>query len=135
MTTGLLYKDLRLRALKDAPYAFGGIQTFDEESLLPDSYWHAMAAEVDGRVEEWRDRCVTYVIMDGLEAFGGGSCYLCPCVARRAYFSAAWIDPRYRRQGYGRKLMDMAITWAATHGADHLKLWVDDTNPGAVAFY
>ena len=27
------------------------------------------------------------------------------------------------------------MAWAAAHGADHLKLWVDDTNPGAAEFY
>jgi hypothetical protein len=31
--------------------------------------------------------------------------------------------------------VDRAAGWAAAHGADHLKLWVDDTNPGAARFY
>src|SRR5579884_3086445 len=132
---GLLMKDVRLRALRDAPYAFGGTQTFEEESAFPDSHWHTLAAEVGGQVEKWRDRCVSYVMLDGAEACGTASCYLCPHVPRRAYFSAAWIDPRFRRQGYGRKLMDAAIAWARAHGSDHLKLWVDDANPGAAAFY
>jgi ribosomal protein S18 acetylase RimI-like enzyme len=128
-------RDVRLRSLKDAPYAFGGTQTFEEESVLPDSHWHTLAAEVSGQVAKWRDRCVSYVLLDGLEACGTASCFLCPRVLRRAYFSAAWIHPRHRRQGYGRQLINMAIAWATAHGADHLKLWVDDTNPGAVAFY
>lgn len=128
-------KDVRLPSLKDAPYAFGGPQTFDEEAGLPDSHWHQLAAEVAGEVPKWKDRCISYVILDGLEACGTGSCYLCSRAAKRAYFSAAWIDSRYRRKGYGRELVNLAIAWAAAHGADHLKLWVDDTNPGAAAFY
>jgi len=132
---GMLIKDVRLRSLKDAPYAFGGLQTFDEEAALPDTHWHQLAAEVAGQVPVWRDRCISYVILDGAEACGTASCFLCPRIERRAYFSAAWIDPRYRRRGFGRKLLEMAIEWAIAHGADHLKLWVDDTNPDAASFY
>jgi ribosomal protein S18 acetylase RimI-like enzyme len=90
---------------------------------------------VGGEVPEWRERCVSYVVLDGDEPCGTGSSFLCPRVAGRAYFSAAWIDPRYRRQGLGRQLVEKAMDWAAAHGADHLKLWVDDTNPGAADFY
>jgi ribosomal protein S18 acetylase RimI-like enzyme len=132
---GMLMKDVRLRSLQDAPYAFGGRRTFDEEAALPDSHWHQLASEVAGQVPNWRDRCISYVMLDGAQACGTASCFLCPRVQRRAYFSAAWIDTRYRRQGYGRRLIEMAIEWAIAHGADHLKLWVDDTNPDAAAFY
>lgn len=132
---GMLMKHVRLRSLADAPYAFGGTQTFVEEAALPDSYWHQLAAEVGGQVPEWQGRCVSYVVLDGGEACGTASCFLCSRVPRRTYFSAAWIDPRYRRQGLGRRLVDEASAWAAARGAEHLKLWVDDTNPGAAAFY
>lgn len=33
----MLMKPVRLRSLADAPYAFGGSQTFKEEAALPDS--------------------------------------------------------------------------------------------------
>jgi len=134
---GMLIKRVRLRSLADAPYAFGA-GSFEGEAALPDSYWHQLAAEVGGQAPQWRDRCVSYVVLDGDgddDACGTASCYLCPRVPRRAYFSAAWIDPRYRRQGLGRQLVDMAIAWAAAHGADELRLWVDDTNPAAAEFY
>ena len=132
---GLLMKDVRLRALADAPFAFGGAETLAEEAALPNSHWHQLAAEVGGQVAAWRDRCVSYVILDGGEACGTASSYLCPRVPQRAYFSAAWIDPRYRRRGLGRQLMEQAIEWAREHGADHLRLWVDDANPEAAKFY
>jgi ribosomal protein S18 acetylase RimI-like enzyme len=133
---GMLLKRVRLRSLEDAPYAFGGPQTFLDESALPDSHWHQLAAEVGGQVPAWRERCVSYVVLDSAgEACGTGSCFLCSRVPRRAYFSAAWVDPRCRRQGIGRRLVEMATAWAAAHGADHLRLWVDDTNPGAAKFY
>ena len=131
---GILIKQVRLRSLVDAPYAFGQ-QTFEEEVALPDSHWHELAAQVGGQDPKWRDRCVSYVVLDGDDACGTVTCYLCPRVPRHAYVTAAWIDPRYRRRGLGRQLVDTAIAWAAAHGADQLRLWVDDANPAAVAFY
>lgn len=130
----MLIKQVRLRSLADAPYAFG-VQSFAEESALPDSHWHELAAQVGGADPTWRDRCASFVVLDGDDACGTATCYLCPEVPRRAYFTSAWIDPRYRMTGLGRQLVDAAITWAAAHGADHLRLWVDDTNPAAADFY
>ena len=129
-----LIKQVRLLSLADAPYAFG-LGSFEEEAALPDSHWHQLAAQVGGLDPQWRDRCVSYVVLDGDDACGTATCYLCPEVLRRAYLSAAWVDPRYRRLGLGRRLVDTAIAWAADHGADQLRLWVDDTNPGAADFY
>lgn len=54
---GLLIKQVRLRSLIDAPYAFG-LHVSDEEAALPDRYRHQLAAQVGGQVPEWRDRCV-----------------------------------------------------------------------------
>ena len=131
---GMLIKHVRLRSLADAPYAFGQ-QSFAEESALPDSHWHQLAAQVGGQDPAWRDRCVSWVVLDADEACGTATCYLCPQVPHQAYFTSAWIDPRFRRRGVGRQLVDKAIAWAAAHGAEHLRLWVDDTNPSAAEFY
>jgi ribosomal protein S18 acetylase RimI-like enzyme len=78
---------------------------------------------------------VSYVLLDGDDACGTATCYLCPRVGRHAYFTSAWIDPRHRRRGLGRQLVDAAVAWAAAHGAEQLQLWVDDTNPAAADFY
>jgi ribosomal protein S18 acetylase RimI-like enzyme len=131
---GMLIKRVRLRSLVDAPYAFG-FQTFAEEAALPNSHWHQLAAQVGGQDPQWRDRCVSYVVLDGDDACGTATCYLCHRVPHHAYFTSAWIDPRYRRRGLGRQLVDAAIAWAAAHGAEQLRLWVDDTNPAAAEFY
>jgi ribosomal-protein-alanine N-acetyltransferase len=45
------------------------------------------------------------------------------------------VDPRYRRRGLGRWLVREVAAWAATRGCDRLRLWVDDANPPAAAFY
>jgi ribosomal protein S18 acetylase RimI-like enzyme len=131
---GMLIKQVRLRSLKDAPYAFG-VRSFQEESAFPDSHWHELAAQVGGRDEQWRDRCVSWVVLDGDDVCGTATCYLCPHVPHHAYFTSAWIDARYRRRGLGRQLVDAAIAWAGARGAHALRLWVDDTNPAAAEFY
>ena len=132
---GMLLKEVRLRALRDAPHAFGGMRTYEEETAFPDSQWHQLAAELGGEVPLWRDRCAAFVAFQGDEACGIASTYLCSRVPGRAFFSAAWVDSRFRRQGNGRALVRKAIDWAQARNADHLRLWVDDANPDADAFY
>ncbi len=141
---GMLLKRIRLRSLADAPYAFG-VESLKEESALPDAYWHQLAAQVGGQDPRWHGRCAGFVLLDdegeGVGATpcatpcGTATCYLCPDVPGRAYFTAAWVDPRYRRRGLGRRLVAAAVDWAAAGGAAHLRLWVDDTNPAAAEFY
>lgn len=130
----MLIRQVRLRSLADAPYAFGP-QSFAEESALPDSHWHELAAQVGGTDPKWREKCVMFVVLDRDEPCGTATCFLCPRVAGRAEFTSAWIDPRYRRRGLGRQLLDESIAWARARGAHYLRLWVDDTNPRAVEFY
>lgn len=89
---GMLLKHVRLRALRDAPYAFGGAETLIEEEGLPNEHWCTLARELGGEVPRWRHRCVTWFILDD----GGeddvcavASSFLCSQVAGRGYFSAA----------------------------------------------
>src|SRR5687767_2672201 len=109
---GMLLKQVRMRALADAPYAFGGPETLLKEQALPNEHWHGLARELAGEVAEWRDRCVSYFVFDDEVVCATGSSYVCDRVAGRAYFCAAWVDPRYRRRGIGRWIVREAMTWA-----------------------
>ena len=96
-----LWRDVRLRALQDAPTAFGS--TYDRESAF---------AEAD-----WRGR------------FGGaGPAVLATYdehpVGMAAGFSdlpgwlhvvAMWVDPAWRGRGVGRRLLDAVVVWAGEH--------------------
>jgi ribosomal protein S18 acetylase RimI-like enzyme len=130
----MLIKQVRLRSLADAPYAFGA-GTFDEESALPDSHWHQLAAQVGGQDPAWRGRCVSFIVLDGDDPCATATRYLCPTVPHRAYITSVWVDPMRRRHGLGRRVVSASMDWAKAHGADHLRLWVDDTNPAAFEFY
>jgi len=131
----MLLKQVRMRALADVPYAFGGPETLVREQALPDSYWHELARELAGEVPEWRDRCVSYLILDGEVVCATASSVVCNRVPGRAFFNAAWVDPQYRRRGLGSWLVREASAWAAARGCDHMRLWVDDANPAAAEFY
>ena len=132
---GPLLKDVTLRSVEDAPYAFGGAATLDDERRRPDAQWDDLAAECGGAVDAWRGRCVGYFITEGDAVCAKALAFLSAKVPALAHMSGVWVDPRYRRRGLGRGLVAGACQWAASKGAQRLQLWVDDTNPAGVAFY
>jgi ribosomal protein S18 acetylase RimI-like enzyme len=134
-TDGMLLKAATLRSVEDAPHAFGGPETLAEEGSRPDAHWHQLAAECAGEVAEWRGRCIAYFATDGEAVCGKAISFLGGKTSRTAYLSGVWVDPAFRRQGLGRRLVREACAWAASKGADALKLWVDDANPAGAAFY
>jgi ribosomal protein S18 acetylase RimI-like enzyme len=132
---GPLLKELTLRSVEEAPYAFGGPATLHEERKRPDAQWDELAAECGGDVEMWRDRCVGYIILDAETARAKALGFLSFKVPGLAHKSGVWVDPQCRRRGLGQRLVDETCGWAASKGANRLLLWVDDTNPGAARFY
>ena len=132
---GPLLKELTLRSVEEAPYAFGGAGTLEEERQAPDAKWDDLAAECGGAVDAWRDRCVGYVMLDGETACAKALGWLSSKTPGLAFMSGVWVDPRYRRQGLGRQMVEATCRWALDKAATRLRLWVDDTNPGGARFY
>ena len=54
---------------------------------------------------------------------------------RGVYLQDIYVSPAWRGSGGGKKLLASVVSWAAEHGADHLRLSVDHDNPEAQAFY
>jgi GNAT superfamily N-acetyltransferase len=48
---------------------------------------------------------------------------------------AMWVDPRYRRRGVARALIDQAVHWARARQAREVILWVADQNSAAGRLY
>jgi ribosomal protein S18 acetylase RimI-like enzyme len=132
---GPLLKSITLRSVEDAPYAFGGDGTLEDERRRPDAEWDDLAAECGGAVDAWRDRCVGYVIADGDVVCAKALAFLSGKEPALAHMSGVWVEPKYRRRGLGRRLVTNACEWAASSGAARLQLWVDDTNPAGGEFY
>ena len=123
--TALVFKDVRLRALLDAPTAFSS--TYAREAQFPDEEWMK-------RSVRWSsDGSVAFLAMDG-----DGGCGIVGAYeenARCAQVISMWVDPGFRRAGVGRALIDAVVEWAGSRAVRELKLMVTSVNPVAIAFY
>jgi len=107
--------------LKDAPYAFGS--TYEHEAVLDDRAWRQRVtsrarflAEVDG---------VAAGTVSGGDTEETGT----------AALTAMWVDPRFRRQGVGGKLIEIVLEWARAEGYSRVLLWVTEVNHTAERLY
>jgi GNAT superfamily N-acetyltransferase len=125
-----LLRELRLRALADAPDAFA--RTHAEEAAAPERMWRDRAAggpdivtllattapEGDGA---WTATGMATVRLEG-EPPGG-------------HLLGMWVDPAHRGTGLAGRLIDHAAAWARERGAGELVLWVVDRNTAARRAY
>ncbi|HZU77621.1 MAG TPA: GNAT family N-acetyltransferase [Dehalococcoidia bacterium] len=123
-------RDLRLRALAEAPLAFGS--TLAREQALPEETWRERAsggaADAD-RATFIAERGGTWAGMaTGLLEPGGDG-------ERPAWVVGMWVDPGVRRRGVARSLLTVVADWARERGADVLNLDVTETNIPAIALY
>jgi ribosomal protein S18 acetylase RimI-like enzyme len=123
----MVFKDVRLRALRDAPGAFGS--TYAKEAKLTDEDWAA-------RVAQWTGETSTaYLAMDAGLACGIAAGYVDRDDATCAELVSMWVAPTHRRAGVGRELVQAVREWARARGVRRLLLCVTCTNTGAIAFY
>jgi ribosomal protein S18 acetylase RimI-like enzyme len=118
------YRELRLRALADAPDAFGA--THADEAAFSDEKWQERAGSPDRAV---------FVVdgPDGLVAMAvGGSAPMDPNVAA---LYGMWVAPSARRRGLGKALIAAVKAWAIESGYPSLGLGVTTTNGPAIALY
>jgi GNAT superfamily N-acetyltransferase len=115
-------RDLRVRALRDAPDAFGA--TLDDALARSPEEW---AAQIEN--------LPTFVaVRDGADV---GMVRLARDSARgdTAWLISMWVAPEARRGGVGTALVDAAMAWARADGRTRLLLDVADHNGAAIAFY
>jgi len=121
-TEGARLRSIRLRALQDAPGAFGS--TFDEACARPMDDWMEQAM-----------RLPTFVaVADGLDVA------MVRCVRDKdnldtAWLLSMWVAPEVRRTGLGRELVDLVIAWARDNNIRRIVLDVADANAPAIALY
>jgi dihydropteroate synthase len=118
------WRDLRLRALADAPDAFA--QTLAEARVHGDDAWQSQVAPDP-------TRSVWYAEHDGVPV-GTAVVKIAPD-RLRAHLYAMWVAPEARRCGAGRALVENAIAWARDQGACELGLRVTASNTAAVELY
>lgn len=116
-----LLREIRLRALADAPGAFAS--TYDRESRLPDDHWvqrakDAATGTTDTMLLALERRRV--IGMTGAGRFGTDR--------SDRHVWGMWVEPGHRGHGIGRALLDAAVGWAWAAGARRVTLWVAEDN-------
>ncbi|HSD87074.1 MAG TPA: dihydropteroate synthase [Kofleriaceae bacterium] len=118
------WRDLRLRALADAPDAFG--ETLAESQNRDEAAWRSWVAP---RADAIR----LVAVRDGVPV--GMMVVAIAEDARRANVYAMWVAPEARRAGAGRRLIETGLTWARQQAALDVELRVSDGQSAARALY
>jgi GNAT superfamily N-acetyltransferase len=119
-------RDVRLRALEDAPYAFA--TRFDEARERPDEWWidwAAKSAQGDSQAMflAWDDAAPIGLVGTFVEDDG------------RRWLISMWTDPTARGRGVGRALVEATATFARQTGSRELFLEVAHGNDAAHSLY
>ena len=123
-----LHRDLRLRALGDAPDSFGEAVT--EAAVRPISYWQELTRSV---TEPARD--VMFLACEGDDILGSVYGLLDRARTDTGRVGGMWVGPDWRRRGVGRALLQEVISWARERSLSRLGLWAPAHNPAAIALY
>lgn len=115
---------IRLRALADAPDAFGTL----------------LAEDTARRITEWRtrleraDTATFLAVVDGIDCgLATGSPW--EGAAGDAGLYSMWVAPEQRGRGLGGAIVDTVVAWARAEGHARILLDVGDGNAAAIALY
>ena len=114
-------RDIRLQALRDAPYAFSS--TYARESAFGEDEWQRRAT---------RDGSFIAFIPEACPAGLGGGYLAAPEVVE---LIGMFVRPQARGRGVGEALIDAVIAWARKKDATSVHLWVTETNKHARLLY
>ncbi len=115
-------RELRLRALRDTPDAFGSTEA------------SALAVKHEGWAQQLATMPTFAATQDGAD-LGLVRVMRDEERADLGWLISMWVAPEARRLGTGRNLVETAVTAAATQGWEYLALDVADDNFPAVQLY
>ena len=121
MTDWQALREIRLQALRDAPYAFAS--THAKEAAFADDEWHRRATR-DGSF---------LAFLPEVSPAGLGSGYL--AAPDTVELIGMFVRPQARGRGVGEALIDAVTGWAIQQGASTVHLWVTETNKHARMLY
>jgi GNAT superfamily N-acetyltransferase len=111
-----LLRDVRLRALQDAPWAFGS--SYARELEHTPERWQRFADQIDS---------VIYVAMEGDACVGMAGGFTPADLVGTVQLWGMWVAPGARGRGYGRALLEAVVAWAGERGVATVRLDVTDT--------
>jgi len=119
----LIMRDVRLAALRDAPYAFAS--TYAREAQLTEDEWRRRASGRNSFLAYLPELgAVPAGIAAGIED-GPGAFELV----------SMWVRPQARGRTAGSALITAVVDWARARGACALHLWVTENNKPARRLY
>ncbi len=127
---GALLRDVRLRALQDAPYAFSS--WFGREADRGPEFWEGRVAE-----SALGESGVVFAAVEGGRSLGTAGGYFADEDREVATLSGMWVDPDARRRGLARELLEAVAAWARDSGARRLRLVVtecESSGPAAALY-
>jgi ribosomal protein S18 acetylase RimI-like enzyme len=120
---------IRLRALADAPLAFGS--THAREAAYPPERWSDWAESSSAGGGQ-----AFFFAVDETDAVVGlASGVIWEADVETAHLYAMWVAPEARGSGAGAALVDAVVAWAAEHGALRVRTEVTVDNDGATRLY
>jgi GNAT superfamily N-acetyltransferase len=123
-----LYRQIRLTALKDAPYAFE--TTYDAALQRSEGMWHA-------RVEstaQGSDDAIYLAFSDHLP-IGMAALVRIKGQTNTGELVQVWVRPEHRETGVAWDLMNSIFTWAKENNFHKIIAGVTQVNAGAIRFY
>lgn len=121
-------RDLRLRALGEAPDAFGELLA-SAQGADPDHWRRYLAGWPDSS-----DHAVLVAEDDG-GWWGMAVADRRAGSPDRADLYGMWVDPARRGEGLGAALVEAVVDWARELGVGTVQLGVTESNPAAMALY
>jgi ribosomal protein S18 acetylase RimI-like enzyme len=121
-------RDIRLRALRDAPGAFAS--SFEIESARPRAAWEEAAGAWSAGVG-----AATFVAELDHEWVGLIGAFRAADRREIVELVSMWVAPGFRRRGIAQSLVEEVVVWARETGADAVALGVADGNDAAIAAY
>jgi len=123
---GLVYRQLRLCALSDAPDAFG--DTLSDALVRPQQWWIDRVRQISHN----SDHEVLFAAVNQHQPCG---LLYVRLEVPAAHFYGMWVAPALRRRGNGAALLNAGLWWARTKVARHAELWVSEGNTAAIKLY
>jgi GNAT superfamily N-acetyltransferase len=123
-------REVRLRALADAPYAFSS--SLAREVDLSPGFWEERVVE-----SELGKNGAVFIAIEDDRSVGMAGGFFVEEGSRVVMLWGMWVDPLARRGGLGQRLVGAVAGWARDAGADHVRLAVtdcDECRPAAVLY-
>ena len=123
-----LHRELRLRALREAPDSFG--ETFADVVARPSTYWEDLTRSVTES-----GRHVMFLAYEGNEVVGSTYGLLDGTRSEMGRVGGMWVDPAWRRLGVGGVLLLEVFRWARERGLSRIGLWAPAHSQAALVLY